>query len=346
MKKTLFVILSIFLCGICFAQNENVQDSENSLEDEISNLTSQLEQNLSNASKIQIYKKIAKLQEFSNMFPEAEEAYLNCSQIALSNTDKTAFTLEAVRCALSYGNTGKADELLAKVANACRSNEFTPNFKLYAVWSWLSKCTNYDQTFEPIAVLKSYLELGSMDCVREKVLFTIWYVTGQIQYAKMLYQEFPQSAEFAIVSGNAELMPSPFWFFVSRKNPDKAELAKFLNSVGVAEKPLISEKPTDVAKTEKAKSADVSKTQNVKSESSKENFADEGKIKYYQLGFFSSKENALSLVNRAKKAGVNAEILEETRPSGNKYFVVIVNSQDEKMGTVIKNSGFECYPVF
>ena len=108
---------------------------------------------------------------------------------------------------------------MAKIANGARSNEYTSTFKLYAIWSWLSKCSSYDETYEPIAVLKSYLELDSMKAVRPQMLFTLWFITGQIQYASALKKDFPQSAEYAVICGRAELAPSPFWFFAILYEP-------------------------------------------------------------------------------------------------------------------------------
>ena len=66
----------------------------------------------------------------------------------------------------------------------------------------------------------------------------------------------------------------------------------------------------------------------------------------YQLGFYSSKTNAQNLVNRCKEKNISAQIQQVTRPSGNVYFAVIVKSTDSEIGTIIKNSGFECYPIF
>ena len=70
------------------------------------------------------------------------------------------------------------------------------------------------------------------------------------------------------------------------------------------------------------------------------------KIYTYQLGFFSSKENAQRLVDRVAEKNISAQIKEEVRPSGNTYFAVIVKSKDSEIGSKIKNNGFECYPVF
>ena len=217
-----FSLVFIIFPILSFAQSSA---NEITLEQEIENLTKQLEKTGSTEKQLQLLEKIARSQEFSNMFPEAESSYFACAELA-SAEQKVPYILKAVRCSLSYGNTEKADELLAKIANGARSNEYTSTFKLYAIWSWLSKCSSYDETYEPIAVLKSYLELDSMKAVRPQMLFTLWFITGQIQYASALKKDFPQSAEYAVICGRAELAPSPFWFFAARKLPNLTELAE------------------------------------------------------------------------------------------------------------------------
>lgn len=357
----------IFLPVLLFAQTSS---NEITLETEIANLTSQLEKASSSEKKIQILEKIARSQEFSNMFPEAEQAYFECAELADAN-QKINYILNAVRCSLSYGNSERADELLAKIANGARSNEYTARFKLYAIWSWLTKCNTYDETFEPIAILKSYLELGSMQEVRPQMLFTIWYITGEIKYAEMLKNEFPQSPEYAIICSRMEISPSPFWFFSSRKLGDLKEIEELTkdsrekaaqNTVKSARS--AASVPYEVNPDSKRSAGDTIKGDAIKGDSIKGDVAkNEAKsdaakssapkattsgsiIKYYQLGFFSRIENAEDLVKRVSAKGITAEIREEVKPSGNKYFVVVVVSSDEKMGTIIKNSGFECYPIF
>lgn len=389
-KKRIFLFIVFSIIFNLFSHSIFAQSSANdiTLEDEIENLTKQLEKTQAQEKRIQLLEKIARAQEFSNMFPEAEESYFACAELA--NADqKVMYILKAARCSLSYGNTERTDELLAKIANGARSNEYAPLFKLYAVWNWLSKCTSYDETYEPIAVLKSYLELDSMKTVRPQMLFTLWFVTGQIQYASRLKAEYPLSAEYAVVSGQAELAPSPFWFFASRKLPDEkeakelAELTKDSKSTS-AKSYIATDRAYEVnpdsgrsagsastksssASTKSgsgdAKSAGIGQAKSssgsakvsteVTKVDSRSTVASSSKsttgksiIKYYQLGFFSKEENALALVKKAADKNIKAEIREEVRSSGNKYYAVIVMSSDEKMGTIIRNSGFECYPIY
>ncbi|MCR4789747.1 MAG: hypothetical protein K5839_01570 [Treponemataceae bacterium] len=222
--KRLFSLLSLILLLnlSLYAQNS---ESVYNLDEEIKKIDAQIQKAPSSAEKLPLLEKKAKYEEASNLFEAAEKSYFQCAQLAQTK-DKYRLILAAVRCSLSYGNSERADELLAKIASGARSNEYAPTFKLYAVWSWLSKCQSYEETYEPVAILKSYLELESMNEVKTQILFTLWFVTGQIQYARNLKDEFPQSLECAIVQGRMELAPSPFWYFVSRRNPDLKELEK------------------------------------------------------------------------------------------------------------------------
>ena len=71
------------------------------------------------------------------------------------------------------------------------------------------------------------------------------------------------------------------------------------------------------------------------------------KVKRQQVGLFGKKSNAEGLIQRLKEKGFSAYIEEEIRPSGNKYFLVIVDENEKgDMGMLLKTAGFDCYPVY
>ena len=80
------------------------------------------------------------------------------------------------------------------------------------------------------------------------------------------------------------------------------------------------------------KSTEVVKTQpeNISAKDDK-NVSEKQEVFTYQLGFYSSKENAQNLVNRCKEKNISAQIQQVTRPSGNVYFAVIVKSTDSEI---------------
>ena len=161
------------------------------------------------------------------------------------------------------------------------------------------------------------------------VLLTLWYVTGQESWGKKLRAAFPKSPEAAIVAGNVQMMPAPFWYFMPKKG--KALEAAAENAAESQTIPM--EKSDDSASSANA-SGDTS------------DGASE-KIKKQQLGLFKSRDNAQGLCDRLKEKGFKPYITEETRPSGTTYFIVVVDENAKgNIGDQLRSAGFECYPIF
>ncbi len=329
MKKNFvcFVILVFFTFSF-FAQSEKI-----TLDDKISEISTMLEKEQDNLKKIKLYEQLAVCQEFAGMYTEASENYLACSRLVSNQNEKDSYVLKASRCFLSLGDAEKTDEILTSIASTARQGENAPLLKLYAAWSWIAKCTTFEETHEPVVILKSYLKMDSMKSVKKEILFTLWYITLENEYATILQKEFPNSLENAMAQGKADLSPLPFWYFSARK-----EIPIKTDKILVDSKETQTENQSLEEKTKDEVSKDETSTEDTKSNSEQ--------IYTYQLGFYSSKANAERLVARVKEKSIQAQIQEVTRPSGNVYFAVIVKSTDSEIGTIIKNSGFECYPIF
>ena len=231
--------------------------------------------------------------------------------------------LAAVRCSLSCGESQKAEGYLAFLENS--TNEKTKAYVgLYKMWSTLSTVSSHQQLSEPVATLQSYATMASMKWVRSSVYLTLWYITGNAEWSSKLQKEYPESAEAAIVTGAAKLLPTPFWFFLPR-----TEIAD--NSA--AENTVVSEKQATGTSSGGMLSANTTAESHV--------------IVRQQVGFFRNKENAENLVTRLSEAGFKSDITQEKRASGTSYFVVTVPEDAQKtMGLKLKTAGFECYPVF
>ena len=326
-----FVLILFFITNFSvFSQTEKV-----TLEDKIEELSNNIKSVQSATEKIKLYEQLAVCQEFAGLYAEASESYISCSRLVSEQEKKDSYILKASRCFLSCGDAEKTDELLTSIASTARTGKNAPLLKLYAAWSWISKCNTFEETHEPIVILKSYLKMDSMKSVKKEILFTLWYITLDENYSTILKNEFPESLETSILLGKTDLSPLPFWYFSARKEvPLKKD----------------SESKVEVAKQEKE--VEKPKSETTKSEpenlSTKEdkNLSEKQEVFTYQLGFYSSKENAQNLVNRCKEKNISAQIQQVTRPSGNVYFAVIVKSTNSEIGTIIKNSGFECYPIF
>ena len=236
--------------------------------------------------------------------------------------------LAAVRCSLSCGESQKAEGYLAFLENS--TNEKTKAYVgLYKMWSTLSTVSSNQQLSEPVATLQSYATMASMKWVRSSVYLTLWYITGNAEWSSKLQKEYPESAEAAIVTGAAKLLPTPFWFFLPR-----TEIAD--NSA--AENTVVSEKQATGTSSSGIHSGGMLSANTT---------AESHVIVRQQVGFFRNKENAENLVTRLSEAGFKSDITQEKRASGTFYFVVTVPEDAQKtMGLKLKTAGFECYPVF
>ena len=331
-NRFFFFVLALFLFAnfSVFSQTEKL-----SLEDKISELSGKIKTVQNQTEKINLYEQLAVCQEFAGLYSEASESYISCSRLVSDQEKKDSYILKASRCFLSCGDAEKTDELLTSIASTARTGKNAPLLKLYAAWSWISKCNTFEETHEPIVILKSYLKMDSMKSVKKEILFTLWYITLDENYSTILKNEFPESLETSILLGKTDFSPLPFWYFSARKDVPLQNNSETKIEVAKQEKEVENPKP-ETTKTE---------PENTSAKDDK-NAPEKQEVFTYQLGFYSSKENAQNLVNRCKEKNISAQIQQVTRPSGNVYFAVIVKSTDSQIGTIIKNSGFECYPIF
>lgn len=341
MKKQFFLVLLVFLnLHHMFSLSKEVESVLLSLKDK--DADSALEYLESRATMAQVVQDkrdllvfTASLQERSGFYELAAKTYEKAAALQSSGTSESSASLvvNAARCALSMGNTQLADTYLSAVARTAVSAEVSSKIKLYAVWSWLSKITDESSLHEPMVILKSYVDMKGMETVQSSILLTLWYLSGDESYSNKLRTAYPDSMETAVIQGRAQLLPTPFWFFLPRKAavPLLESESLSLNSAGTA--------------GEKSGSNTLDQQNDQKAVEKK----DEGStiILHYQLGFFRNKENAQELVQRLQKAGFNPAVQEEKRQSGTIYYAVIVKENETNdMGARLKNSGFECYPVF
>ena len=331
-SRFFFFVLALFLFAnlSVFSQTDKI-----TLEDKITELSGKVKSAQSQTEKINLYEQLAVCQEFAGLYSEASESYISCSRLVSDQEKKDSYILKASRCFLSCGDAEKTDELLTSIASTARTGKNAPLLKLYAAWSWISKCNTFEETHEPIVILKSYLKMDSMKSVKKEILFTLWYITLDENYSTILKNEFPESLETSILLGKTDLSPLPFWYFSARKEVPLKKDSESKVEVAKQEKEVENPKP-EATKTE---------PENTSAKDDK-NAPEKQEVFTYQLGFYSSKENAQNLVNRCKEKNISAQIQQVTRPSGNVYFAVIVKSTDSQIGTIIKNSGFECYPIF
>ncbi len=298
-----------------------------------------LENHINTSQKVQDQRDLlifkASLQERSGFYELAAKTYEKAAAIQPPDDSEPSASLliQAARCALSHGDFQLADTYLSIVSRTALSSELAAKIKLYAVWSWLSKINDEDSLHEPLVILASYIDMKGMETVQASILLTLWYLSGDDVYSKLLTEKYPNSVEAAIIQGRVQLMPTPFWYFRPRKTRDTvldstAELSTTISGDGEKSEAKSFIRQDEQKEAEKYDESAAS-------------------ILHYQLGFFRNNENALDLVQRLQKAGFSPSIQEEKRQSGTTYYAVIVKENDTNtMGSLLKNAGFECYPVF
>ena len=350
-----FLSVLIFISLICsnvFAEsaseiiNRAIKSSseENSkLADVIMQIEKEAAVTESASDKRSLYTFLGTLTERAGLYDAASKWYASAAGIAAAPAKGTPaltseqLVLSAVRASLGGGDYETAESYLPAIRSS-KNSETLAFVRLYTVWAWLCRAEKQEDLVEPLALLESYASMDSMLCVRPSVYLTLWYITGKKNWSEKLIAEYTSSPEANVVSGNAEILPSPFWYFLPR---DVAVLE-------VSEKqiePAVS-LDTSVSKADDIK-IDTEKPAVEKPEITVKPADEKNDVVCYQLGFFRNRENAEKLVQRVKDAGFIPSISEEKRASGTIYFVVTVpDDGSESVGIKLKTAGFESYPVF
>ena len=323
-KKILFTLLFLFAAAGVFAQSSVSASSiyeeslkQSNVQETILFLQDHLESSSRLDDKRSLLYVLGTIQEQMGFYADASLSYAKAAGIAASDApsmpkvSSEQLVLNAVRCSLCAGNFETADNYLNSAVRSSKNERIKATVNLYSAWSSLCASSSIEETEDTLALLKAYASMDSMKAVRPSVLLTLWYLTDDEASGSKLLKEYPYSPEAGIVKGNVQIMSVPFWYFVPRKEHSDAPLPQ-----GASVSASSSEK-----------------TENIK-------------ITRQQLGLFKDKDNASSLVSRLKEKNFNAYILTETRSSGTTYYIVVVDENKEgTMGLMLRDAGFECYPV-
>lgn len=296
------------------------------------------------ADRRSIYAFLGSVQEQAGLYADAQKSYAQAAAIdagdakGMPKKSNEQLVLDAVRCALSMGDSATADKYLSSAVKNSKDEKIIAYTKLYAQWSALCKAGDFSETLQVVQTLKSYADAKSMKSVRPQILLTLFHITGEESYSKKLKSDFPNSMEAGIVSGKVKILPTPFWFFVPRKETQE-EVA--------GSPPPNQSVPTEKKSVQQnQKTPENSENQSNSASSAKNQKTDEESGVKLQLGLFRDESNAKALAEQLSKKGFNAKIQKETRPSGNAYYLVYV--PENKAGTVagqLKKAGFESYPL-
>ncbi len=330
MKKIISVLLTSLVCVSVFAAEPTASfvtaeaAKKDTVEESVSYLKSQISKMTVAAEKRATYIFLASLQEQMAMYADAQKSYAQAAAISAGNAEgmpkksNEQIVLDAVRCALSSGDYATADSYLNSAVRNSKNADVQAYIKLYSQWSALCKADDVAGIQEPVVMLQAYLKVDSMAAVKPAVLLTLWYVTGDTSYSKEITKLYPKSIEASIVKGDAQLLPTPFWFFV----PKSGEAEQGTGSIAMPEEP-------------KQTTAQAAATA-----------AAPAKFTKWQLGLFRTESNAKLLADEVKAKGFDSFITTEKRASGTTYYIVLV--REDKNGNVadrLRSSGYDCYGV-
>ncbi|MBQ7158096.1 MAG: SPOR domain-containing protein [Treponema sp.] len=354
MKKLVFFLISTMIFSALTAQTAintaqlvaKEAAKKDTLNDAVAYLKKQVPSLTVAAEKRAGYAFLGGVQEQMGLYADAQKSYVTAAGIAAGDAagmpkkSNEQLVLDAVRCALSCGDSAAADSYLNSAVRGSKTESIQAYVKLYEQWSALCKVQTESGLSEPVAMLKTYAELPSMKMVAPAVLLTLWHVSGEQGYADKLKKNYPNSPETAVVKGAIQQLPHPFWYFVPRIGSAIPEVEQ--------EPVTYQQSPDEKPETKTASSTPA--TQSAPSKSKTEKSAEPEKQEkplYQQLGLFRDEGNAKSLVEQLKKKGFAARITSEKRPSGTTYYIVVVDeNKDGTMGNELRNAGFECYGVY
>ena len=334
MKKILSLcFLGVTLSSLLFSQTKTVTakslidaaSKKSSIEESLSYLKKNVSSVTVNAEKRAVYAFLAAILEQQGQYAEAQKNYVQAASIqgsadsvvaGVPNKNSEQLVIDAVRCSLSAGDYSSAESYLNSAVRNSKDEKILAYVKLYEQWGALCKAKNESETKESIALLKTYATLDSMKSLRPSILLTLWHLTGEAQFSENLKKNFPKSMETAIVKGEVQTFPTPIWYFVPRSGVDLPEIS---NEGSLA--PVVTSANLATEKSEKAVRL--------------------------QLGLFREEANAKALVDRVAAKGFKAQITTEIRPSGTKYYLVVVNENSKgTVGEELRTAGFDCYPLF
>ncbi len=331
--KNIFIILFFSTACFLYAESTAYQVStesatKDSFDESVSFIKKSLDTLTVPAEKRSLLTFLGRLYEKQGSYKDALNCYVKAAAIAAGDAPKMPkitteqLVLDAVRCALSTGDTATANDFLNSNVRNSDNPDIRAYIKLYSQWSLLINAKTLEDTKEPVVVLDAYTTLDSMKQVRPSLYLTLWYVTGEKKYAMALEKEYSGSPESLIVQGKIKMYPAAFWYFLPHSTALQQELPE-----GVT---------TEVADISSNTTADQKKSDKTPE-----------KMKKQQLGLFREKANADQMVKTLKDKGFNAYITSELRPSGITYYDVVVDeNEDESMGDKLRTAGFECYPLF
>lgn len=301
---------------------------------------------------------LADYEERSGSLADAAR-HFNDAAFADSLARDDGLLLDSARCLLASGDCSGADGLVRAVLLTCFDQSTLVRARSYSAWIQLA---SGDRT-GALSLIRSYSASDAFAPYASALLFTLWWSDGDADAKKKLIDAYPASPEASIARGEARLSAAPFWFLMERPSEPVARFAKegaaslpaaqpvTVTSTIATAKPVTAPSVTPPATVAPAQSvppagasAGNAPSGNAPSGSTTPAIAATGR--WQQTGFFRVREYADEQRDKLKKAGFDAIVREEKRPSGTTYFSVLVpETAGRAVGDRLKDAGFESYLV-
>ena len=379
--KTIFRLLLCFFVAFSFCSSLSAASADEgeksaltlranalqkeSVRESLKYLTSHIQLAKNDAEKRSILYYTATLQETLGQFVAAASTYAQAAAIDADNAQgmpaasNAELYLYAARSSLEACDFQSADSYLdASPVNSSTDTKLIARKRLLSAWSALCKAGDYREAKGVVANLEEFVVDGQLVDIRCEVLFTLWYVTEDEQWKKLLKKDYPHRPETAIAEGNGSVMAMPFWYFMPRASlaasgtasgTAAASSASVPNPQGAASKSeKTAPKPEGTAGLPTpGPAAGGSAAAGMASGGSASAGAGKKPAQVReQIGFFRKLENAEKLVERAAKSGFTAYYYTELRSSGTEYYIVVVDEDEHgSMGNKLRSAGFDCYPI-
>jgi cell division septation protein DedD len=353
--KNLTALIFFFVCPVwLFSAELKAKDisleaaRQGSVTESIEYIKKQITTLTSPAEKRSTLIFLASLQEQFSMYDQAQKSYVAAAGIASPDAEgmpkrtNEQLVLDAVRCALCTGDSATADSYLNSAVRNSRNPEIIAYVKLYAQWSALCGAESTEDLNEPLEILKAYLNVSSMDSVKPVILLTLWFITGEEAYSKRIVTDYSKSVEAAIVNGDVQLLPVPFWFFVPKTGVAQQGTGTF-SSVATT---VTSSSTSTAGASTSSSTATATTSAGSPDNSNTSGTPNQHTFTKWQLGLFRTESNATYLADELKKKGFAAYITTEKRASGTTYYIVLVNENaDKDIADRLRSAGYDCYPV-
>lgn len=304
---------------------------------------------------------LADYEERNGSLADAAKHY-NDAAFADSLARDDGLLLDSARCLLASGDCSGADGLVRAVLLTCFDQSTLVRARSYSAWIQLAS----GDRSGALSLIRSYSASDAFASYASALLFTLWWSDGDADAKKKLIDAYPASPESSIARGEARLSAAPFWFLMERPSELVARFAKdgaaslpaaqpvTVTSTIATAKPVTAPSvtaPTATASTTVAPAGSVtsvaaSSSTAPASPTTPAITAPAATGRWQQTGFFRVREYADEQRDKLKKAGFDAIIRDEKRPSGTTYFSVLVpETADRAVGDRLKDAGFESYLV-